>query len=196
MTEKTPEKKNRLADDIGRRAERMKSVRDNPEPSPLRGLGTFGMIGWSVAVPAVGGAFLGLWLDRIAPQGFSWTHGADHRRSSARQSDRLGLGGQGRERRMTEIDIGALLLGLAVGVGMSALFFAGLNLGMRLALRATRPTPILLLSAGVRIGVFLAAGWLVAQADIWAFCGYAAAFLLVRYLAISYTRHQIARGDA
>ena len=51
----------------------MKSNRDNPGPSPLRGIGTFGMIGWSIAVPTVGGAFLGLWLDRIAPREFSWT---------------------------------------------------------------------------------------------------------------------------
>ncbi|PUB16193.1 AtpZ/AtpI family protein [Yoonia sediminilitoris] len=59
--------------DIARQAARMKSRRDNPGPSPLRGIGTFGMIGWSIAVPTVGGAFLGLWLDRIAPQNFSWT---------------------------------------------------------------------------------------------------------------------------
>jgi ATP synthase protein I len=31
------------------------------------------MVGWSIAVPTVGGAFLGLWLDRVAPQGFNWT---------------------------------------------------------------------------------------------------------------------------
>ncbi len=61
------------ADDIGRRAERMKYARDNPAPSPLSGISTFGMIGWSIAVPTVGGAFLGLWLDRVAPQDFSWT---------------------------------------------------------------------------------------------------------------------------
>lgn len=64
---------NKSADDIGRRADRMKAARDNPGPSPLSGLGTFGMIGWSIAVPTVGGAFLGMWLDRIAPQAFSWT---------------------------------------------------------------------------------------------------------------------------
>ena len=58
---------------ISRGARRMKAARDNPGPSPLRGIGTFGMIGWSVAVPAVGGALLGVWLDRVAPQGFSWT---------------------------------------------------------------------------------------------------------------------------
>ena len=60
-------------DDIGQRARRMKSARDNPGMSPLQGLGAFGMIGWSVAVPTVGGAFLGLWLDRTMPQTFPWT---------------------------------------------------------------------------------------------------------------------------
>lgn len=69
MTQKHHEK----ADDIGRGASRKKAARDNPGPSPLRGVGTFGMIGWSIAVPTVGGAFLGLWLDRIRPQAFSWT---------------------------------------------------------------------------------------------------------------------------
>ena len=49
------------------------AITHNPGPSPLRGIGVFGMIGWAVAVPTVGGAFLGLWLDRVLPQGFSWT---------------------------------------------------------------------------------------------------------------------------
>lgn len=66
-------KPDKPADDIARHAMRLKSARDNPGPSPLRGIGTFGMIGWSIAVPTVGGAFLGLWLDRAAPQAFSWT---------------------------------------------------------------------------------------------------------------------------
>lgn len=59
-------------DDIGRRAQRLKKARENAGVSPLRGLGVFGMIGWSVAVPTVGGAFLGLWLDRTIPQDFPW----------------------------------------------------------------------------------------------------------------------------
>ncbi|MFT7594042.1 MAG: ATP synthase protein I [Paracoccaceae bacterium] len=66
-------KPDKSAEDIARQAERMKYARDNPGPSPLRGVGTFGMIGWSIAVPTVGGAFLGHWLDRVAPQSFSWT---------------------------------------------------------------------------------------------------------------------------
>jgi ATP synthase protein I len=37
------------------------------------GLGTFGIIGWSVAVPTVLGILLGLWLDARLPGAFSWT---------------------------------------------------------------------------------------------------------------------------
>lgn len=37
------------------------------------GLGMMGMVGWSVAVPALLGAALGIWLDNIYPQSFSWT---------------------------------------------------------------------------------------------------------------------------
>ena len=37
------------------------------------GLGMFGMVGWSVAVPTVCGALLGAWLDRHHPKGSSWT---------------------------------------------------------------------------------------------------------------------------
>ncbi|BEH13127.1 hypothetical protein Q666_16710 [Marinobacter sp. ES-1] len=65
-------KNDRSADDIRRSAERMKRARNEPGVSPLRGLGAFGIIGWSIAVPTVGGAFLGLWLNKVAPQNFSW----------------------------------------------------------------------------------------------------------------------------
>ncbi len=37
------------------------------------GLGMSGLIGWSVAAPSLGGALLGLWLDRRYPGGHSWT---------------------------------------------------------------------------------------------------------------------------
>lgn len=57
---------------IRRRAERMQQTRNEPKYSPLNGLGVFGLIGWSVALPTVAGAFLGMWLNRVAPQSFSW----------------------------------------------------------------------------------------------------------------------------
>ena len=37
------------------------------------GLGMMGLIGWSVVVPTLLGAALGLWLDQEYPQGRSWT---------------------------------------------------------------------------------------------------------------------------
>lgn len=62
----------RSVDDIRRSAERMKRARSRPASSPLRGLSAFGMIGWSIAVPTVAGAFAGMWLNKVAPQTFSW----------------------------------------------------------------------------------------------------------------------------
>lgn len=66
-------KPDKTTDEIARQAKRMQSRRSNPGPSPLRGIGMFGMIGWSIVVPTVGGAFAGMWLDKWAPQAFSWT---------------------------------------------------------------------------------------------------------------------------
>jgi ATP synthase protein I len=37
------------------------------------GLGMSGLIGWSVTVPTLMGAALGLWVDRHYPSRFSWT---------------------------------------------------------------------------------------------------------------------------
>ena len=37
------------------------------------GLGMSGLIGWSVAVPMLGGILLGLWLDQHHPWTHSWT---------------------------------------------------------------------------------------------------------------------------
>ena len=37
------------------------------------GLGMFGLIGWSVVIPALAGVALGLWIDAQWPSRFSWT---------------------------------------------------------------------------------------------------------------------------
>jgi ATP synthase protein I len=37
------------------------------------GLGTFGIIGWSVAIPMLLGIFIGIWIDSNWPSRFSWT---------------------------------------------------------------------------------------------------------------------------
>jgi ATP synthase protein I len=37
------------------------------------GLGMFGVVGWSVALPVVGAVFLGIWVDQKWPGPYSWT---------------------------------------------------------------------------------------------------------------------------
>ena len=37
------------------------------------GLGMFGLVGWSVAVPTVMGIFIGIWIDIKHPGQYSWT---------------------------------------------------------------------------------------------------------------------------
>ncbi len=95
---------------------------------------------------------------------------------------------------MIDVDWSAFLLGLAIGASVSAVFFAGLAFGMRVAFGAARPTTVLLLSAGLRIALFLAAGWLVAQTGAWALAGYALSFLLVRFIVIAFARVRPAKG--
>lgn len=51
---------------------KQKALRNNKR-SVWFGLGMFGMVGWSVVVPTLLGALLGLWLDKAYPQSFSWT---------------------------------------------------------------------------------------------------------------------------
>lgn len=51
---------------------KLKFLRDNKQ-SVWSGLGMFGMVGWSIAVPTLLGTMLGIWLDKSKPQSFSWT---------------------------------------------------------------------------------------------------------------------------
>ncbi|MDF1517462.1 MAG: AtpZ/AtpI family protein [Lutibacter sp.] len=52
--------------------QKLKSLRKDKE-SIWSGLGMFGMVGWSIAVPTLLGTMLGIWLDKSKPQSFSWT---------------------------------------------------------------------------------------------------------------------------
>lgn len=67
-----PDKSPSSADAIRQRARRMSHSRSREPYNSLTGLSAFGVVGWSVALPTVVGALLGLWLDRVAPQAFSW----------------------------------------------------------------------------------------------------------------------------
>lgn len=66
-------KESDLAAQVGAKAVRKLKAQRNPAPGVWSGLGLMGVIGWSVVVPTLLGAALGLWLDRHYPGGRSWT---------------------------------------------------------------------------------------------------------------------------
>lgn len=85
---------------------------------------------------------------------------------------------------MMSFDWTAVVLGLVIGAAMSAVFFAGLRMGVRLAIRSTKPVALLMLSSVIRIASLIGIGWLVAQqGGPWPLLGYATAFLIVRFIA-------------
>lgn len=72
---KPTEKKeiNFFADEIGEKATRKLKALGENKRSVWFGLGMFGIIGWTVAVPTLLGAAFGIWMDKKYPESFSWT---------------------------------------------------------------------------------------------------------------------------
>jgi ATP synthase protein I len=61
-----------FSDEIGAKAERKVRARSSVQ-GVWFGLGMMGLIGWSVAVPTLLGAALGIWLDKHHPGKHEWT---------------------------------------------------------------------------------------------------------------------------
>ncbi|MGA2881864.1 MAG: AtpZ/AtpI family protein [Bryobacteraceae bacterium] len=59
--------------EVGVKAARKLKARRNPTQGVWLGLGMMGLIGWSVVVPTLLGAALGIWLDNRHPGKHSWT---------------------------------------------------------------------------------------------------------------------------
>lgn len=55
------------------KANRKMKSRRHPDRNAWFGLGMMGLIGWSVVVPTLLGAALGIWIDRRYPSVHSWT---------------------------------------------------------------------------------------------------------------------------
>ncbi len=52
----------------------LKKIKSEEEGSEVMfGLGLFGIVGWSIAIPTVMGIALGVFLDKKFTQSFSWT---------------------------------------------------------------------------------------------------------------------------
>jgi len=59
--------------DVAAKAARKLKAKRHPTPGVWFGLGMMGLIGWSVVLPTLGGAALGLWLDTRYPGQHAWT---------------------------------------------------------------------------------------------------------------------------
>jgi ATP synthase protein I len=62
-----------FAGQVGAKAARKVKARRRSSPGVWSGLGMMGMIGWSVAIPMLLGAALGLWLDSRHAGKHAWT---------------------------------------------------------------------------------------------------------------------------
>ena len=77
VMQKKPQKKGKtkstLSELIDSKAKRKIKKQRSPEASAWFGLGMMGLIGWSVALPTILGAAMGIWLDKHYKIEHSWT---------------------------------------------------------------------------------------------------------------------------
>ena len=62
-----------LSQEVGAKAARKLKARRDAGQGVWFGLGMMGLIGWSVAIPTLLGAALGIWLDSHYPGRHAWT---------------------------------------------------------------------------------------------------------------------------
>lgn len=71
------EKRKKIAEGFGRevrhKEDRKVRARQEKDRGVWFGLGMFGLIGWSVAIPTLIGLAVGIWIDSRWPGRYSWT---------------------------------------------------------------------------------------------------------------------------
>lgn len=68
-----PEFRRDLEEKVSTIEKRKIEAREQENRTIWFGLGTFGLVGWSVTIPALVGVALGVWIDSRIPSRFSWT---------------------------------------------------------------------------------------------------------------------------
>jgi len=63
----------KFQEEVEAKEERKLKARSEERPKVWFGLGMFGLVGWSVAIPTLIGVALGLWIDSTWPSRYSWT---------------------------------------------------------------------------------------------------------------------------
>ncbi|EGF25456.1 AtpZ/AtpI family protein [Rhodopirellula baltica] len=66
-------KRQTLQDNVDAKQSRKLDARQQGDRSAWFGLGMFGLVGWSIAIPTLLGIAMGIWIDERWPSRFSWT---------------------------------------------------------------------------------------------------------------------------
>jgi predicted F0F1-ATPase subunit/F1F0 ATPase subunit 2 len=121
------------------------------------GMGMFGLVGWSVAIPTLAGIALGVWVDTRWPGPlFLDVDAAGHRRG-VRMPECLVLGKTGEQSMIKDLLV-AVLCG---GAGIGGIHFAGLWWTVRRIQTSRRPGLLVLTSFLVRAGLTVSALYLI-----------------------------------
>ena len=67
------QEQNEFGREVRAKAARKLHARRNPTAGIWSGFGMMGLVGWSVVVPTLLGAAIGMWLDNRYPSSRSWT---------------------------------------------------------------------------------------------------------------------------
>ena len=70
---KSPKPALSLGEEVGAKAARKLRAKRNAAQGVWFGLGMMGLVGWSVVIPTILGAALGIWLDQHFPGRHAWT---------------------------------------------------------------------------------------------------------------------------
>lgn len=73
MNAKNKNNKKELEESVRIKSERKIQFRKKDRKGLLYGLGMFGLVGWSVAIPTLLMLALGIWVDRTYQSSYSWT---------------------------------------------------------------------------------------------------------------------------
>ena len=72
-SQKQPEPQEDYQEKVATSAARKLSARRKKRPGVWFGIGMFGLVGWSIALPTLAAIFLGVWIDHTWPSRISWT---------------------------------------------------------------------------------------------------------------------------
>jgi len=73
FSEKKREQSKDFPEEVGTKEERKIKARKEGDRGVWFGLGMFGLVGWSVAIPTLIGVAIGIWIDKTWPGPRSWT---------------------------------------------------------------------------------------------------------------------------